>query len=301
MFCAACGRPYNYKRSQFCTACAAGHTVLTELGEEWPSESLRRLGEDVAVSAARHIRALRLYSGADLRRVPAACPEERAESGRKREESTATHPERGERSRVVRHRRERPRSPQAVRGRRRSRSLPAREVPQKEKPPVCPKAEPECSSELFSPSYSYYSTEDEKPKEEDHLVQKREEKRDLPGVVPKAKAAKEVSAPATKAPEKSPQPVKLESKAEVEQKQIRAEIASASTTEIGSKEDKEQSKQAYLRSLEGLAEQRKRAEERPVAEAAAGRGSASLKSGHLALAGDYRSKEEKTKRRRRRK
>ena len=311
MFCAACGRPYNYKRSQFCTACAAGHTVLTELGEEWPSESLRRLGEDIAVSAARHIRALRLYSGADLRRAPAAAPEERPEPVRRREEAAVPQPERVERSPLARHRRERARSPQGARAspvrrkslepRRRSRSVPARESSQKEKVTVRPKAETEVSSELFSPSYSYYTSEDEKHKEGDKLNQKEEGKRELPGVVPKAKAAKEASAPAAKAATQSAEPLKLESKAEVEQKQIRAEIASASTTEIGSKEDKEQSKQAYLKSLEGLAEQRRRAEERPVAEATAESGGASLKSGQLALSSDYRSKEEKTKRRRRRK
>ena len=62
MFCSKCRRALFSKRSPLCIACAAAATLGEEFQGEWGNETLRFLAGDVAVSAARHVRALRVAS-----------------------------------------------------------------------------------------------------------------------------------------------------------------------------------------------------------------------------------------------
>ena len=60
MSCSSCGRSIYTSRSSHCIACAASLTLQEEFRAEWPSEKLRVLAGDIALSAARHVRGLRV-------------------------------------------------------------------------------------------------------------------------------------------------------------------------------------------------------------------------------------------------
>ena len=61
MLCARCQRPLYSKLSSLCNPCAAAQTLEVELAEPWENEKLRVIAGDIAVSAVRQVRALRLY------------------------------------------------------------------------------------------------------------------------------------------------------------------------------------------------------------------------------------------------
>ena len=307
MHCVGCGRPYHYKRSKYCTACAAGHTIIDELGEDWPSESLRRVGEDIAVSAARHIRALRLYSGTDLHR-PAASSSSRPEVQAPREPPVPPRVK----SPLVRRRRTP--VPGGLPHTTSSGQKPVEE-PERRSPPAESKrghekralasarAETREKAEV-SEEYSYYTTsEDEDPEADKSLGRKAEEANPL-GVAPKARAGRAETNKAESVDKGSEGPLKLESKAEVVVKQIKAEIEESKRLpreDIGTAEDKERSKQAYLQGLREQQAKRLVAEEKSRDKASEAQHHSGLKGGQLSLAGDYGNKEETSKRKRGRK
>ena len=70
MFCGKCRRSLFSKRSTLCIACAAAATLTEEFQGEWGNETLRFLAGDVAVSAARHVRALRVASNKPVGATP---------------------------------------------------------------------------------------------------------------------------------------------------------------------------------------------------------------------------------------
>ena len=62
MFCTSCKRSLFSRRSDLCIPCSAVATLQEEFRRVWGDESLRFLAGDVAVSAARHVRGLRVAS-----------------------------------------------------------------------------------------------------------------------------------------------------------------------------------------------------------------------------------------------
>ena len=62
MFCKSCGRSLYSKRSDLCIPCSAAHTLSEEFKGHWGDSKLRLLAGDIAVSAARHVRGLRIAS-----------------------------------------------------------------------------------------------------------------------------------------------------------------------------------------------------------------------------------------------
>ena len=62
MFCSSCNRAIFSRRSTLCIPCSAAYTLQEEFKEEWGDSKLRVLAGDIAVSAARHIRGLRVAS-----------------------------------------------------------------------------------------------------------------------------------------------------------------------------------------------------------------------------------------------
>ena len=62
MFCTSCRRSLFSRRSELCIPCSAVATLQEEFRRVWGDESLRFLAGDVAVSAARHVRGLRVAS-----------------------------------------------------------------------------------------------------------------------------------------------------------------------------------------------------------------------------------------------
>ena len=301
MHCVSCGRLFNYSRSQYCTGCAAANTVLAELGEDWPSESLRRLAEDIAISAARHIRALRLYTGGDLQSRGAVSVREVPEAERRATIAPVRREAPRERSPLIRSRRPRPERGQPHVSRSRSRKGPAakdrslspRGPPEADRGTFSAAAggahlpEPEVEGEEF---YSYYTSSESEGDRRGESSTLAKQKRDPPGVVPKAKAVKEEPAG----------PLKLESKREVQEKKEKRDIAVPATTEAGTAEDKERSKQAYLKGLEEQAAKKQKAEEKTNEATTRGREQSELKGSHLSLAADYRTKGTTSKKKRRR-
>ena len=82
MLCARCQRPLYSKLSSLCNPCAAARTLEVELAEPWENEKLRVIAGDIAVSAVRQVRALRLYRAplapeATSKAAPARPPLER--------------------------------------------------------------------------------------------------------------------------------------------------------------------------------------------------------------------------------
>ena len=308
MSCQGCRQGRAHRTSRFCVGCSGAQTILRELEEPWSNSSLRSLGEDIAVSAARHIRALRIGSKSTGAPAPAAVKEEKqdkaeplAEGTNQEEKSKRDRPPlprvrkpfvRGPRDHPV-FRKNRP----ATSARERSRSAPYRT---RDLPARGVKTEEATESDGAERDYSYYSSSTVPEEKQADLP------RDPPGVVPKARP--EVRSPqgsggAVKAKEDTAgDPLKLESKQEVEHKKLAAEIAAAPVVDIGSEGDKEKSKQQYLQHLRDreAAEERKQSSGSNALEK---EGKVSEKSelggNFLSLAGDYRSKEDSGKRRRR--
>ena len=61
MLCARCRRPLYSKLSDLCNPCAAARTLEEEVAAPWEDEKLRVIAGDIAVSAVRQVRALRLH------------------------------------------------------------------------------------------------------------------------------------------------------------------------------------------------------------------------------------------------
>ena len=59
-----CAKLYN-QRSDLCLACSSVATIQQEFIESWGNSRLRNIGADIALSAARSIRALRIYGKAE--------------------------------------------------------------------------------------------------------------------------------------------------------------------------------------------------------------------------------------------
>ena len=62
MVCSGCGIQNFSTRSEFCLACSSARTLVTEFSQEWGSQLLRNLATDIALGAARQVRALRIHS-----------------------------------------------------------------------------------------------------------------------------------------------------------------------------------------------------------------------------------------------
>ena len=302
MVCSGCGRSFAaYKGSRYCIGCAAGHTILDELQEAWASESLRRIADDISVSAARHIRALRLFSGRDLQAPAGSRAEEArapAEPARPTAPRTLAQRDRtplGRRPREERQRAASQPGPSSTRERDRrplSRSPRRREsAPEGETRATTRPIPAEEAGEDYSGSY-YYS-EDEKLKPGRDQGEKDKAKGPLPGIAPKARPDRE----ATSQPS---EPLKLESKQEVHIKKVKKELETIAPVEIGSKEDRERSKQQYLDSLKVQQDERERALSPPQHRERRPSSAGDLKGGPLSLAGDYREKGDGERRRKRR-
>ena len=95
MFCKVCQLEIFTSRSELCLACSAVRTQNLEFQGDWGSGSLRNLGTDIACSAARQIRALRLHSlkeaGLEERPFEAERPTERSVA--KKDEARGSAPE----------------------------------------------------------------------------------------------------------------------------------------------------------------------------------------------------------------
>ena len=314
MVCEGCGRVFSYKRSTYCIGCAAAHTLLSELKEDWASESLRRLGEDICVSAARHLRALRLYSGADFQRattVNEPQPSEAKLDQGKEAIKTGREVKRSPLARIRRPREQQRKSqPVHTRGHRETEEKTATGAASSRGEEVDhPKRyrKPDELSAEAAQDYSYstyYSSEDEKGDKTRSRKPLERSRGPLPGITPKARPEKEPAGVRGKEEarqaEPPPQvPLKLESKQEVFEKKVKAELAESPKVDVGSTEDKANSKKQYLDSLKDLHEKRVRQAEKPGEPLRRSSEGAQLDGSLLSLAGDYRDKEDGSKKRRR--
>ena len=64
MECKVCCAAIYSKRSEYCIACSSVVTIQQEFIDSWSDTRLRSIGADIALSAARSIRALRIYGRA---------------------------------------------------------------------------------------------------------------------------------------------------------------------------------------------------------------------------------------------
>ena len=80
MLCESCGRAIFSRRSSYCIPCAATATLQEEFKASWGSDKLRVLAGDIAVSAARHIRGLRVAASSGLGATPKSAPTKPQES-----------------------------------------------------------------------------------------------------------------------------------------------------------------------------------------------------------------------------
>ena len=88
MSCSSCSRPIYNPRSSLCNGCAAAKTLEEEIRGNWSEESLRLIATDIAVSAVRQIRALRLHrrgggapTATEVSRARPALPRRRSPRG----------------------------------------------------------------------------------------------------------------------------------------------------------------------------------------------------------------------------
>ena len=62
MYCRSCQTEIWSNRSVLCVGCSSGETLLQDFRADWGSPVLRNIAVDLSLSAARQVRALRLYS-----------------------------------------------------------------------------------------------------------------------------------------------------------------------------------------------------------------------------------------------
>ena len=84
MNCEKCRRTLYSNRSPLCIPCAAAATLEAEFKAPWGDETLRYLAGDIAVSAARHVRGLRVSSNKVQPGATAKSAASRPTSSRKR-------------------------------------------------------------------------------------------------------------------------------------------------------------------------------------------------------------------------
>ena len=271
MPCRDCGRDFSYARSEYCVGCAAIHTLGSELREEWPSDQLRRIGADLIVSTARTLRALRLHRCISLPPpppVPRVVEDQRRSLvGGQRQGWRTFSPRREERQQYT------PRETG-----RRSPSLAQRRRPERPEREI---------------DYSYYSTSsagDQEPVDEATAVRSAEAK---------SKAKPRSTSGDRRGREKSSR-VKEEPDQEVNRgggaNSPRIPGIRQARVEAGTAEDKELSKEAYLKQLKEKEDRQRSSvhlEERPRS-----RERGHLHPGQLKLADDLEKGERKRKRRR---
>ena len=251
MFCRECRAELYNRRSDLCIACGAVATLALEFKEQWASARLRGIAADVATSACRTIRALRIFGkspgGGEVSRDLAEGVTIRPAETRKRSRSRS--PPKGSEARE-----ERKASP---------RNKPERKSPVRGGP-----AGSSGGAGARDQSDSYYSPTSSDFEVKDYT--KKKAKGDGPeeerGVTPKVRPA----APARgRSPlqRRSHQSVKARSSSRTRPEKRLSPVPAK--VEAGSAEDKERSKAAYLASQKTqvcLREGPKPKEERPLHE-----------------------------------
>ena len=284
MSCVGCGAFVYDNRSTYCFGCGGCHTLLAELSGEWPSNTLRGVAADLIVSCARSVRALRIYSGRDLKPTGATS---RVEEPRARSRSPLQRSRRTQRP--------------ARRG-----AQPVDPEKEERKAPLKEKEE----AEEF---YSYYPSEEEEETSVESLeVKAAGEPRDLPGIAPKARpekggepakkseVAESSGGPGPKAHSSKKESLKLESFSQREEKD-RAKL----TEEFNKEQLKESIKADYFKDQKKLerrrlekGDQQVKLQEAPRTREKKSKAEESLGSGNFVLAEDLGRREKTSKRRR---
>ena len=241
MRCARCERPLYSRLSDLCNPCAAAKTLEVELAEKWPEEKLRVIAGDIAVSAVRQVRALRLHR-------PSGTPETTSKAAASRPPLERRPERKRSRSRPAGKeslRREASASGERRREARKQASKTTEAVP--EAPEVSSKAEARTSpAKPYSPSpetYSYYSNPEVKTENQEGET-KTEERRELEEKGRRTPVRDSERSTGTRA--HSPREKRTE-KDKSAAPVIRG--IQAAKTEAGTEEDKKRSKEEYLAQL----------------------------------------------------
>ena len=252
MFCRRCNRPLYSQLSKLCNPCAAAETLGEELAQPWREEKLRVIAGDIAVSAVRQVRALRLHRPSEAaetssKSAPAKPPLPRKTPGQKARSRSPPRPER---------RKEAKRSPGGEAEAGHSKAKPGQRYPREAEVEQSPLERP--TPPNFSPSpYSYYSTTEESEGEQEKADKAEQQQRDLQEREKVSQSTPEVR-----------RDVEKERKAESKgAKPLIYTEPKAAAVDVGSAEDKRRSKAEYLASLKS-ASSKLRLEENPQARKA---------------------------------
>ena len=237
MYCGRCKRSIYSRQSSLCNPCAAAQTLGEELSQAWQDEKLRTIAGDIAVSAVRQVRALRLHK-------PNPAPEATSKAGASRP-PLDRRPARRSRSPLREESRKgASRYPGKQAKEEPQRSLRARTPPRRssrsevEENPLAKPIPPD-----FSPSpYSYYSTSEDEEKNPQKQVVEGEEKR-----------GREERSGAAGAPKGRSESGRATSQNKKEGSRSEGQTSypapKLATVDVGSEEDKRLSKAQYLQSL----------------------------------------------------